>query len=61
MIHGPCGKLNQNSPCMQCIGNTGVKMCSKEFPKAFQAETELTETKYPLYKRRKPEDGGRTF
>ena len=61
MIHGPCGKLNQNSPCMQFIGNTGVKICSKEFPKAFQKRTEITETSYPMYMRRNPEDGGNTF
>ena len=61
MIHGPCGKLNLNSPCMESIGNTGVKKCTKEFPKAFQDKTELTESSYPMYKRRKPEDGGNTF
>ena len=61
MIHGPCGKLNKNSPCMEAMGNSGVKICSKEFPKSFQKETEMTETSYPVYMRRKPEDGGRTF
>ena len=61
MIHGPCGKRNTNSPCMQDIGNSGVKICSKEFPKPFQKETEMTETSYPVYMCRAPEDGGRTF
>ena len=36
MIHGPCGKLNLDSPCMESIGTTGFKKCSKDFPKAFQ-------------------------
>jgi hypothetical protein len=60
MIHGPCGKLFQRSPCMEFIGNTKTKKCSKDFPKTFQAETEISEFSYPLYKRRSPEDGGRT-
>ena len=60
MVHGPCGKLFQNSPCMQFIGNTKVKICSKDFPKQFQIETEISEFSYPLYKRRAPKDGGNT-
>lgn len=43
MIHGPCGDLNPNSPCMQEYVNkvTGVKYkkCSKGYPKDFQEET----------------------
>ena len=46
---------------MQALGNSGVRVCSKEFPKAFQKETEMTETSYPIYKHRKPADGVRTF
>ncbi|XP_035207699.1 uncharacterized protein LOC118182463, partial [Stegodyphus dumicola] len=46
MIHGPCGELNRNSPCM----SDGV--CSKGFPKPFQAETKENVNGYPLYRRR---------
>ena len=58
-MHGPCGKLNLNSPCMETADN-GVKFCSKEFPKKFQKDTTMTEYSYPEYRRRSPEDGGRT-
>ena len=60
MIYGPCGKLFQKSPCMEFVGNTKTKMCSKDFPKKFQSETEMTEFSYPVYKRRSPNEGGRT-
>ena len=60
MIHGPCGKLYQKSPCMNYIGNTKTKVCIKDFSKDFQKETEMSEFSYPLYKRRAPKDGGRT-
>jgi len=54
MIHGPCGSLNRNSPCM--IDGK----CSKKFPRELIAETQTGEDSYPLYRRRKPEDGGFT-
>ena len=60
MIHGPCGKNFPSSPCMEPIGNTNVKICTKDFPKDFQAETEMNEFSYPTYRRRAPKDGGRT-
>ena len=56
-IHGPCDTLNPNSPCMD---DRGKKYCTKEFPKAFQNETSLTEYTYPKYRRRSPENGGNT-
>ena len=35
MVHGPCGCINLNSPCMQ-DGH-----CSKRYPKQYMAETQL--------------------
>ena len=45
MIHGPCGTFNPSSPCMK------DGKCTKHYPR---------EDGYPLYRRRSPEDGGRT-
>lgn len=53
-IHGPCGVLNRNCPCMV------DGKCSKKFPKELISETQTGEDSYPLYKRRKPADGGFT-
>ena len=52
MVHGPCGTLNKNSPCM--IDGE----CSKDYPKDFQSITSLAVNGYPIYKR---EDNGRTI
>lgn len=46
MVHGPCGVLNPNSPCM----NDGA--CTKNFPKEFTDQTNLNVNGYPLYRRR---------
>nr|XP_047146321.1 uncharacterized protein LOC100213143 [Hydra vulgaris] len=46
MIHGPCGILNPNSPCM----NDGV--CSKKHPNDFNANTVAVHNGYPRYRRR---------
>lgn len=54
MIQGPCGKCNPNSPCMK------DKMCTKRYPREFVQETQTGNDGYPLYRRRKPEDGGHT-
>lgn len=54
MVHGPCGTLNMNSPCM------ADGKCTKRFPKPFVVETISGNDGYPLYRRRSPEDGGRT-
>lgn len=46
MIHGPCGAMNQQCPCM-ADGN-----CTKGFPKTFQEETSAPSDSYALYRRR---------
>ena len=54
MVHGPCGLINPNSPCMK----NGV--CSKRYPRKFLKQTQTGVDGYPLYRRRSPEDGGFT-
>lgn len=46
MIHGPCGNINPQSPCME----NGI--CTKSFPKEFNQETIINRREYPQYKRR---------
>lgn len=46
MIHGPCGDMNLQAPCMD--GNK----CSKNFPKEYAPETLMNVDGYPLYRRR---------
>ncbi|XP_008189910.1 uncharacterized protein LOC103311879 [Acyrthosiphon pisum] len=55
MIHGPCGAQNPGSPCMQ-NGN-----CTKRFPRQFVADTISGIDGYPLYRRRSPDDNGRSI
>ena len=52
MIHGPCGALNRKSPCMD------KGECTKGYPRQFLRETQTGRDGYPLYRRRKPGDGG---
>ncbi|EYB87952.1 hypothetical protein Y032_0254g286 [Ancylostoma ceylanicum] len=54
MIHGPCGPLNPNSPCMK------EGKCTKKYPREFLHETQTGNDGYPLYKRRRPGEGGYT-
>ncbi|XP_075444603.1 uncharacterized protein LOC142488115 [Ascaphus truei] len=54
MIHGPCGNININSPCMK----EGI--CTKKFPKQFLLDTQSGDDGYPRYQRRAPSDGGYT-
>ncbi len=58
MVHGPCGTVNPLSPCME--SSAGGKICGKDFPKQFKESTSINPNGYPLYRRRAPEDGGRT-
>lgn len=46
MIHGPCGILQPNSPCMK------EGKCSRFYPKQFQPQTLLYSNGYPIYRRR---------
>ncbi|XP_052740613.1 uncharacterized protein LOC128198563 [Bicyclus anynana] len=54
MIHGPCGELNMNSPCM--IDGK----CSKRYPRQLTSDTITGNDGYPLYRRRSPNDNGKT-
>ncbi|XP_054708402.1 uncharacterized protein LOC129218210 [Uloborus diversus] len=54
MVHGPCGVINLNSPCMK------NGKCSKRYPRKLVKETQTGVDGYPLYRRRSPEDGGFT-
>ena len=56
MVHGPCGKINPSSPCMQ------DGKCSKGYPKQFCEKTIVrSEKSYPQYQRSDPGHGGRTI
>ncbi|GFQ88447.1 ATP-dependent DNA helicase [Trichonephila clavata] len=52
MVHGPCGVINPFSPCMK------NRRCTKRYPRDFLKETQTGRDGYPLYRRRRPEDGG---
>lgn len=54
MIHGPCGTLNQNAPCMV------DGKCSKRYPRTLISETITGNDGYPLYRRRSLADNGRS-
>ena len=47
MMHGPCGDLNPNCPCM----DTDCE-CSKYYPRAFADITTVHEQGYPVHRRR---------
>ncbi|XP_029144547.1 uncharacterized protein [Arachis hypogaea] len=46
MIHGPCGTLDQSSPCMK------NGKCKRNYPKEFAVETRRGDDSYPQYRRR---------
>ena len=55
MVHGPCGQLNKNSPCMV------DGKCEKNYPKSMCSHTIIDPgASYPQYRRRAPNDGGKT-
>ncbi|XP_026383265.1 uncharacterized protein LOC113278718 [Papaver somniferum] len=45
MLHGPCGAVKPNSPCMH------HKKCSKKYPKKFCDKKSVDEKGYPVYRR----------
>ncbi|GFR86029.1 hypothetical protein ElyMa_006043100 [Elysia marginata] len=51
MVHGPCGALNPNAPCMK------DGKCSRQFPKSFVKDTEMGTDIYPKYQRRDVQSG----
>ncbi|XP_061393216.1 uncharacterized protein LOC133328686 [Musca vetustissima] len=53
MVHGPCGTINPNSPCMV------DGKCTKKYPRQLLKETISGIDGYPLYRRRSVEDGGK--
>lgn len=58
MIHGPCGQVNPNSPCMDTT--SCGKVCQKQLPREFIQHTVLANATYPHYRRRSQQHGGRT-
>lgn len=57
-VHGQCGAINPNSPCMH--GLSRERWCTKDFPKAFRNNTTVSQDSYPEYRRRTPNNGGFT-
>ncbi|XP_027090301.1 uncharacterized protein [Coffea arabica] len=47
MIHGPCGKMNKNSPCMK------NSVCKNYYPKGYSEHMTHGEDSYPNYRKRK--------
>ena len=52
MVHGPCGHINPEAPCMKVDEKTGQKTCSKGFPKPFCDSTFVNEDNFAQYRRR---------
>ena len=54
MIHGPCGELNENSPCMD------RGRCTKQYPRLLVPNTITGNDGYPLYGKMSTKDGGKS-
>ncbi|XP_019156692.1 PREDICTED: uncharacterized protein LOC109153274 [Ipomoea nil] len=50
MIHGPCGSMNPENPCM--VEKSGARLCKNKYPKGYSDATVMGENSYPTYKRR---------
>jgi len=53
MRHGPCGPANPQCPCT----DPSTKMCSRNYPRDFQETTVFNLGGYPLYRRRRLQNG----
>lgn len=52
MIHGPCGPLNTNAPCMRERDGNLSSQCCKHIPKEYAENTRDNLNGYPVYRRR---------
>ena len=51
MVHGPCGSVNLQSPCMQ------DGLCSKQYLEPYMSKSRLGSDGCPLYKKSSLDDG----
>ncbi|CAH9105004.1 unnamed protein product [Cuscuta europaea] len=49
MMHGPCGSINPDNPCM--TKKMGVSVCKNKYPRDYSETTILGDNSYPIYKR----------
>lgn len=54
MIRGPCGAINNHSPCKK------DEKCMKQYPRDLHAKTITGNVGYLQYCRRSTEDGGKS-
>eukprot|EP00973_Karenia_brevis_P040750 5639771-Karenia_brevis.AAC.1 len=53
MRHGPCGPANPSCPCT----DPNTKVCSRKYPRDYQDATLFNLGGYPLYRRRRLQNG----